>query len=79
MQNCSTTMRGPSSRSPLDLIFDGGRQIGMGVSLATVILFDSVLSAMDAATARRHLHALDDRMLQDIGLSRSQIDYKTKR
>jgi uncharacterized protein YjiS (DUF1127 family) len=39
-----------------------------------ISLLKRLLAAWDAAQARRELHALSDRTLKDIGLSRGQID-----
>lgn len=42
-------------------------------------LFTRIRRHYAARVARRQLHALDDRMLHDIGISRGDIDHVTKR
>lgn len=42
-------------------------------------LFERLRRHYVARTARYQLHALDDRMLHDIGISRGDIDHVTKR
>ena len=42
-------------------------------------LFDQVLSWLDHARQRRHLGELDDRLLRDIGISRSEVDHEASR
>lgn len=79
MQNCSTTIESLTPTSPGRMMADGARLLAGGFMLIVIDVLDSVLSAMDDAAARRHLHSLDTRMLRDIGISRSEIDHVTKR
>jgi uncharacterized protein YjiS (DUF1127 family) len=41
--------------------------------------FDQVLAWLDHARQRRHLGELDDRLLRDIGLSRTEVEHETSR
>lgn len=41
-------------------------------------LLQSIACAIDHAQASRRLHALDDRMLADLGLNRSGIDHAVR-
>lgn len=42
-------------------------------------LFDQLFTWLDRARQRRHLGELDDRLLRDIGLSRSDVDQEISR
>jgi uncharacterized protein YjiS (DUF1127 family) len=42
-------------------------------------LFDQLFTWLDRARQRRHLGALDDRLLRDIGLSRSDVEHEVSR
>jgi uncharacterized protein YjiS (DUF1127 family) len=42
-------------------------------------LFDQVLAWLDHARQRRHLGELDDRLLRDIGLSRTEVEHEISR
>ena len=48
-----------------------------GPNKSTLGLFERVRRHYAQRAARRHLYALDDRMLHDIGISRSDIDHLT--
>ena len=51
------------------------RRIAAAAPIATHLLY--LLSTwFDRARQRRQLHALDDRMLKDIGLTRADVDFE---
>ena len=49
------------------------RAVGWPVATTLVALFSRWL---DRVRERRHLHALDDRMLRDIGLTRADVEFE---
>ncbi len=46
----------------------------IGSGLARV--WDGIDAAMETAATRRRLEEMDDRMLQDLGISRAQADFE---
>jgi uncharacterized protein YjiS (DUF1127 family) len=42
-------------------------------------LFDQVLAWLDHTRQRRHLGELDDRLLRDIGVSRTEVEHEISR
>lgn len=44
-----------------------------------LLLLDLLSTWFDRARQRRHLHALDDRMLKDIGLTRADVEFEAQK
>lgn len=76
MENCTTTIQ--PFQSPWAQIAEGLRLIGAGMGAAVVQAHEALMQRMDDAASKRHLQALDDRLLSDIGVSRCDIDRRIK-
>jgi uncharacterized protein YjiS (DUF1127 family) len=51
-----------------------GREFTQALKRLTADIFATVLEWQERARQRRHLLELDDRMLQDIGVTRADVD-----
>jgi uncharacterized protein YjiS (DUF1127 family) len=59
---------------PLSLAQAGPESFVRKILRAVTAGFDLILAWQERATERAHLAALDDRLLRDIGLSRSDVE-----
>ena len=53
-------------------------RLGQAAPIALRLL-DLLSIWFDRARQRRHLHALDDRMLKDIGLTRADVEFEAQK
>ena len=56
----------------------GAKRLGQAAPIALSVL-DLLSTWFDRARQRRHLHALDDRMLKDIGLTRADVEFEAQK
>jgi uncharacterized protein YjiS (DUF1127 family) len=73
-------------RSTLELQFPLSRprsslalRLAAGVLTGLYLAFELLAHWQERARQRRHLQALDDRLLRDIGLSRADVEFETRK
>ena len=57
----------------------GGSKRRSQVAPIVLSVLDLLSTWFDRARQRRHLHALDDRMLKDIGLTRADVEFEARK
>lgn len=54
-------------------------RLAAGVLTGVFLTFELLTQWQERARQRRHLQALDDRLLRDIGLSRADVEFESRK